>query len=276
MKNRISVTMFAYIAMTGAAFAQQSDANAGTASANQATSQRETATGKEPLPVQNKPANFWDGDDPDVASFVLHPFANKKYVKRNTQAIQDRLNELDQLTAANSKSIQDVDGQAQQGIQLASTRTKLAEDHTQDATNKAQAAYQAATAVDTRLSTYESSLGNIDKLKATNQTEIRFRPGQTVLSKQAKTALDEMAAQLKGEHSYIIEVHGFSSGRGQTAIANSRILADSVVRYLMLNYDIPSYRIYVLALGNTPVEQRTASTRVEVSVLKNDLEVAKQ
>src|SRR5262249_46776921 len=112
--------------------------------------------------------------------------------------------------------------------------------------------------------------------KSTNQTEIRFRPGQTVLSKQAKDALDQMASQLKDQHGYIIEVQGFSSGRGQTAIANSRKLADAVVRYLMLSHDVPSYRIFVLGMGNTPVESRAGTTRVEVSLLKNDVEVAKQ
>src|ERR1022692_5333465 len=67
--------------------------------------------------------------------------------------------------------------------------------------------------------------------KAGAQTEIRFRPGQTVLSKEAKDALDQMAAQLKNQRGYIIEVQGFSSGQGHAAITNSRKMADSVVRY---------------------------------------------
>ena len=85
-----------------------------------------------------------------------------------------------------------------------------------------------------------------------------------------------MATPLKDKRGYIIEVQGFSSGRGQAAIANSRKLADSVVRYLMLSHDIPSYRIFVLGMGNTPVENRAGTTRVEVSLLKNEVEVAKQ
>jgi len=272
MKNRVSLTLFLCAVLALSAFGQQPTSSTDT----QATTPHETATGKDPLPVQNKPENFWDGDDPGLAWLVLHPFASKKYVHRNTDAIRDRVNELDQLTAANSSSIKDVDSRAQQGIQLASTRTKLADDHATDATNKAQTAYQSATALNTRLSTSETSVGNVDQYKAAHQTEIRFRPGQTVLSKQAKDALDEMANQLQGQHGYIVEVQGFSSGRGQTAITNSRKLADAVVRYLMLNHDVPSYRIFVLGMGNTPVDQRAGTTRVEVSLLKNDVEVAKQ
>jgi len=125
----------------------------------------------------------------------------------------------------------------------------------------------------------EQVVGNIDQYKATNQTEIRFRPGQSVLSKNAKAALDELATPLKSQRGYIIEVQGFSSGRGQTAIAASQKMADSVVRYLVLNHDIPVYRIYVVGMGNAPVStdeaktaKRTSGGRVEISLLKNDLE----
>ena len=208
---------------------------------------------------------------------VLHPFASKEYVQRHVQPIQDRVNELDELTASNSKMIRDVDARAQQGIQLASAKTNLADEHALEAANKAQMAQQTATAVDTRLSTVETMVGNIDQYKSAPQTEIRFRPGQTVLSKQAKDALDEIATQLKNQHGYVIEVQGFSSGQGQAAIANSRKMADSVVRYLVLNHEIPAYRIYVIGMGNAPVAKRTSGARVEISVLKNDLEqTAKQ
>jgi outer membrane protein OmpA-like peptidoglycan-associated protein len=100
-----------------------------------------------------------------------------------------------------------------------------------------------------------------------------------VLSKKAKDALDEMATPLKDQHGYIVEVQGFSSGRGQAAIATSQKMADSVVRYLVLNHEIPVYRIYVVGMGNAPVAaeegtkaKRTSGGRVEISLLKNDLE----
>ena len=187
----------------------------------------------------------------------LNPFARKKYVQRQTGPIRDRLNELDELTAANSKMIKDVDSRAQQGIQLASAKANEADQHAIDAGNKAQAAQQTAAQANTRLSTVEQVVGNIDQYKATNQTEIRFRPGQSVLSKNAKAALDELATPLKSQRGYIIEVQGFSSGRGQAAIAASQKMADSVVRYLVLNHEIPVYRIYVVGMGNAPVSAAT-------------------
>ncbi len=129
------------------------------------------------------------------------------------------------------------------------------------------------------MQTVETVVSNIDQYKASNQTEIRFRPGQTVLSKNAKDALDQMAGNLKGQRGYIIEVQGFSSGKGQTAITTSQKMAESVVRYLVLNHEIPVYRIYLVGMGNAPVRRRmmpktkrVSGGRVEISLLKNDLE----
>ena len=122
-------------------------------------------------------------------------------------------------------------------------------------------------------------IGNLDQYKGTGQTEIRFRPGQTALSKTAKDALDEMAGPLKDQRGYIIEVRGFSPGHGQAAIRSSQQIADSVVRYLVLTHNIPVYRIYVMSMGNVSLAgegKPTSSARVEVSVLKNDLVTSAQ
>ncbi len=182
-------------------------------------------------------------------------------MKRQTEPIRDRVNELDELTAGNSKAIKDTDARAQAGIKLASDKADAADQHAVDAGNKATAAQQTAQQVTTRVQTVETVVGNIDQYKASNQTEIRFRPGQTVLSKNAKDALDQMASGVKGQRGYIIEVQGFSSGKGQTAITTSQKMAESVVRYLVLNHEIPVYRIYLVGMGNAPAPDRRMTRR---------------
>jgi len=288
MKNRVLVALFVAVVLALPAFAQtgstsqdQSASSQSTQAApatqtapttDQTSSATVGATGKQPLQPETR-QGFWG---------KMNPWARKKYVQRQTEPIRDRVNELDELTANNSKQIKDVDARAQQGIQLASAKANEADQHAIDAGNKAQAAQQTATQANTRLTTVEQVVGNIDQYKATTQTEIRFRPGQSVLSQNAKTALDDMATPLKNQRGYIIEVQGFSSGHGQAAIATSQKMADSVVRYLVLNHDVPVYRIYVVGMGNAPVPsasaddqsktKRTSGGRVEISLLKNDLE----
>ena len=274
----IAVVFSAVLTLPGyrqAAFAQQTNSNTA-----QPTASSQSADIREPLPAPTS-TNFWDGDDPNLANLVTHGFASKKYVRRLTLPIKDRLNELDEITIENRTKIKDIDSRAQHGIQLVSEKTSLADQHATDASTKAQAAQLAATDASTRVSTAEKMVGNVDQYKGGEQTEIRFRAGQTALSKQAKDALDAMAAPLKGQKNYIIEVRGFSSGNGQAAIAASQKMADSVSRYLVLSHQIPVYRVSVVGMGNAKVAgeaataRHTSGGRVEVNLLKNDLAAAK-
>ena len=266
----IALPLAAVLALPALAQSTSSSQDQAQPAATQQTPAGDSATGKAPLAPPSR-EGFWGR---------VNPFARKNYVKRQTEPIRDRVNELDELTSANSKSIKDTDSRAQAGIKLASDKATEADQHAVDAGNKATMAQQTAQQATTRIQTVETVVGNIDQYKASNQTEIRFRPGQTVLSKNAKEALDEMATTVKGQRGYIIEVQGFSSGKGQIAIQNSQKMAESVVRYLVLNHEIPVYRIYLVGMGNAPVgaTEDAAKTkhpnggRVEISLLKNDLE----
>lgn len=278
MKNRTLFAVLLALILAAPVFAQDNSSSQTQPAATQPASTQPAAqagaTGKEPLQPEAR-EGFWGR---------VNPFARKKYVARQTQPIRDRINELDELTAANSKAIKDTDARAQAGIQLASAKASEADQHAIDAGNKAQAAQQTAQQAHTRLNTVEQVVTNIDQYQPTTQTEILFKPGQTVLSQNAKTALDEMATPLKDQHGYVVEVQGFASGHGQVAIANSQKMAESVVRYLALNHDIPIYRIYLVGMGNAPAPSTTTAAagetkpkritggRVEISLLKNNLE----
>jgi outer membrane protein OmpA-like peptidoglycan-associated protein len=104
------------------------------------------------------------------------------------------------------------------------------------------------------------------------------------LSAQAKEALDQIADSVKDKRSYIIEVQGFAPGNSQTSIGLSQKMADSVLRYLVVDHQIPVYRIYTLGVGSTKAtpsaqgQQTDANgkpvkpfqgARVRVTVLKN-------
>ncbi|HEX7958394.1 MAG TPA: OmpA family protein [Terriglobales bacterium] len=208
----------------------------------------------------------------------LNPFARKKYVHRQLQPVRDRVNELDELTASNTKNIKDVDSRASEGIRLASNKASEADQHAVDAGNRAQQAQQLAQQTATRLQTVEQTVTSLDQYQTMSDTEIRFRPGQNVLSARAKEALDQLAEPLKNQRGYIVEVQGFSSGKGATAVENSQNMAAAVVRYLVINHEIPVYRIYTMGMGNSVVKtsdgtpaKRIRGGRVEVKLLHNSI-----
>ncbi len=205
----------------------------------------------------------------------LNPFARKKYVQNQLAPIRNRVNELDDLTAANAKEIKDVDARAQDGIRQANAKAAQADQHAVDAGDRAQQANQTALQASNRLNTVEQVVGNIDQYHAATVTEIRFRAGQTALGTKSKAALDDMAADLKGQKGYIIEVQGFSPA----GIQSSQAMANSVVRYLVEKNEVPVYRIFVMGMGNAKLPATEDSSgkpahgnRVEISLLKNNVD----
>ncbi|HLI63733.1 MAG TPA: OmpA family protein [Terriglobales bacterium] len=208
----------------------------------------------------------------------LNPFARKKYVQRQVTPIRDRVNELDDLTAENARQIKDVDARAQEGIRQADAKATLADQHAVDAANRAEQANQMATEANNHLNTVEQVVGNIDQYKPATVTEIRYRSGQTVLSRKDRSALDDMTANLQNQKGYIIQVQGFSASAGPAGVRSSQAMANAVVRYLVEKNDIPVYRIYVMGMGNArlPAEDgetsRVHGNRVEISLLKNGVD----
>lgn len=276
MKNRYLMLLPLAASLMVPAMAQQSSSSTATqqpaATATQTTQTAATAAdetaARQPLQPEIK-QGFWG---------KLNPFARKKYVERQLSPIRNRVNELDELTASNTKMLKDVDARATEGIRLASNRANEADQHAVDAGNRAQAATQTAQQASTHLQNVEQVVGNLDQYKPATQAEIRFRPGQTALSKNAKEAIDEMAANLKDQKGYVIEVQGFAPGKGSSAISSSQAMADSVVRYLVLNHEVPVYRIFVVGMGNAPVQTADGKTtklrggKVNITLLKNGVD----
>ncbi|MGA2459482.1 MAG: flagellar motor protein MotB, partial [Terriglobales bacterium] len=167
MKNRTIFALLLAVILAVPVFAQnnsappQSQPATTQASSSQTATKADSATGKDPLQPETR-EGFWGH---------VNPFARKKYVARQVQPIRDRVNELDELTAANTKAIRDTDARAQQGILLASAKANEADQHAIDAGNKAQAAQQTAQQANTRLNTVEQVVTNIDQYQPTTQAE---------------------------------------------------------------------------------------------------------
>jgi outer membrane protein OmpA-like peptidoglycan-associated protein len=222
------------------------------------------ATGK-PLPTKTN-EGFWGH---------LNPLARKKWVNRQVGPVKDRLNELDQLSAKNAGDIKDLDSRATAGIQKAQSTADGANQLATTANTQAGQASQLAQQASTRTDNLNTTVSNLDQYQPIADTEIRFRTGQTVLNAKAKAALDDVATKLQGQKGYVVEVQGYSRARGQAGIASSQQMADAVVRYLVVEHNIPVFRIYRVALGNAPVEdqsgQASRGSLVHVTLMHNSL-----
>lgn len=257
-------------ALGAPAFAQQAapppqtapQVQTGTTNSATTTDNGTYATGN-PLPTKTN-EGFWG---------KVNPFARKKWVHRQIDPIKDRLNELDQLQAKNASDIKDVDSRAQAGIHQAEATAGQASETATAANNTAQQANELAQQASQTTDKLNTTVGTLDQYHKVNDTEIRFRPGQTRLNSKAEDALNQMASQLQNQKGYIIEVAGYSHARGQAGIRSSQQMADAVARYLA-EHQVPIYRIHKVALGSaTPsdIEPVTRGTVVHVTLMENSL-----
>jgi len=218
------------------------------------------ATGK-PLQEQSK-EGFWGH---------MNPFARKKWVNRQVDPIKDQVNELDQLQAKNANDIKDVDSRAQAGIKNAMNTANTADQHAQDAANRANSANQLASNASTRTDALNTTVGNLDQYQTVSSTSVKFAAGRTTLGPTGKSDLDALATTLSGEKGYIIEVQGFS----KAGVQSSQAMADSVVRYLVTEHQVPVYRIYKTGLGKNTAQttdgEQAIVNGVRVTLLHNSL-----
>jgi OmpA family len=182
----------------------------------------------------------------------MQPFARKKWVKRQTDPINDRLTELDQVTAKNAKDIQDVDARAQAGIKQAQSTADAANQTATQAGAQAQSASTTAQGATGHVDQINTKVNGLDQYHPVSEIEVAFRGGNAVLSKSAKDQLDQLIENVNGRQGYIIELEAHSPGHGSVGIQNSQRLALVVNRYLV-EHDIPVYRLHAVALGNAQV-----------------------
>ena len=219
------------------------------------------ATGQ-PLGQQSK-EGFWGH---------VNPFARKKWVNRQVQPIRDRTNELDQLQAKNRNDIRDVDTRAQAGISKANSAAALADQHAQDAGNRANAANTLAGSANTKTDSLNGTVSSLDQYQTVSSASVAFASGRTTLGPKAKADLDDLATKLVNEKGYIVEVQGYS----KSGVANSQAMADSVVRYLVTEHQVPVYRIYKSGLGKATTTasadgEKALTNGVRVTLLHNSL-----
>jgi OmpA-OmpF porin, OOP family len=203
---------------------------------------------------------------------------SKNYVKQQTTPLINKTNELDDLTAKNSKDIKDVDARAQAGIQAVNQKTADVEQKAQAANQNATSAQQVADAANNRVGVLTNTVANLDNYHAVAETSVKFGFNRDNLTPEAKQALDQLAGSIANTKGYIIALEGNtdSVGPADYNYGLSQRRADSVIQYLASKYNVPAHKIYVIGLGkDKPVETnntkagRADNRRVDVRLMTN-------
>src|SRR5271157_322354 len=170
--------------------------------------------------------------------------ATKAYVRNQVTPVINRVNELDDVTAKNTRDIKDADTRAQQGIQQADSKAAAAG-------QAADQANQNATQAGNRVTSLAGTVENLDNYKPVTDTTVLFAFNKADLTRKDKDALDQFAQQMGSQKHYIIQVEGYtdSTGPADYNYELSQRRADAVIQYLAQKYSVPAYKIYLIGLG---------------------------
>ena len=204
--------------------------------------------------------------------------SSKNYVKQQTTPLINKTNELDDLTAKNSRDIKEVDARAQAGIQAVNTKTAEVEQKAQSAGQNAASAQQMADAANNRVGLLTNTVANLDNYRPVAETSVKFGFNRDNLTKKAQEALDQLGASIASTKGYIIALEGGTDSVGPADYNYdlSQRRANSVIQYLATKYNVPAHKIYVIGLGkDKPVETNKTSAgradnrRVDVRLMTN-------
>src|SRR6266853_5111222 len=201
----------------------------------------------------------------------------KNYVRKQTQPIVDKSNELDARTAKNNAAIHDVDSRATAGISGANTKAGEADQKALDARGRADQAQTLATQANTRADALANTVANLDNYRPVAETSVHFAFNKADLTAKAETALDQLLAEVPNTKGYLVVVEGDTDSVGSAAYNYklSERRADAVVQYLA-GKDIPARKIYLIGLGkdktaapNDTKDGRAKNRRVDVRLMTN-------
>jgi outer membrane protein OmpA-like peptidoglycan-associated protein len=210
----------------------------------------------------------------------LNPFARKKYVQGQLSPIRDRVNELDGLSADNANAVTKLDARNSAALAAANDRASQANDTANAAQQQVQQDAQQASQLNDQVSSANTKLEGVDQYQVAQRAELHFRPGPARLNADTQQQLDTFFNGLATQKGYVVEVTAYSTRKGAAGVEQSQQLADAVVRHLVLNNNIPLFRIYTMGMGNAqPASvaadggqaRSTAGGTVEIKILRNSL-----
>jgi peptidoglycan-associated lipoprotein len=207
--------------------------------------------------------------------------ATKKFVRTEVGTVNSKVDTLSGTVEQTQSRIQQDEARIGQVDQKAEAAGKSAE----TAQNSANAAQQAARQVDGKVDKVAADLtANIASGRklvyevTLSEDQGNFKFGKTLLPDEAKSRLDQVVTQLKGQQGkdvYIeIEGHTDNVGGKETNYEVGMKRAEAVKEYLYMQHQIPLHKINVISYGedkpvapNNTRAGRAQNRRVVIRVL---------
>lgn len=185
---------------------------------------------------------------------------------RNAQALDARVNPVEERVGAAEQNAQRLSGQLDELVAISNA-----------ARGGAKAAQDTADAAVTGVNATNTRITELDDFAVQSAATVNFKIGSSVLSPEAKTQLDTVAQGATGIKGFVMEVTGYADSTGNSVRnrALSQRRAEAVIQYLVENHGVPLRRILPSygygdansVADNTTKEGRAQNRRVEVKLL---------
>lgn len=182
------------------------------------------------------------------------------------------------LTAADLQAARDIQaGTAtvdSQEAQLSAQEQRLKQQEQQEA-QREQQTQQAAQQAQQSANEANQRISDLNKYQTKYKTTVYFGNDQITLAPEAKTSLDQLAAQALATNAYMIQVAGYASRSGSAALneelSNER--SNAVIAYLTRSGHIPLFRVMAPAAMGASTgggDDASMNRRVVVKVVVNE------
>lgn len=206
-----------------------------------------------------------------AAALLTSGCATKGFVRQRTDQLENKVGQLseeDRKHAERMDQTQKDLEDAERDLSATKERVTTVEGHTSEALSR--------TDRNTRgLDELRQRIANLDDYTLTGETSVLFGFDKDTLTPEARAELDRLAATTPEGKRFFIAVEGFTDPVGSETynLDLSRRRADNVVRYMVMQHNVPVYRIHVIGLGEqklvdeaTTREARAKNRRVEVRI----------
>ena len=197
--------------------------------------------------------------------------ATKGYVRSQVQPVNTKVDQAqNQIKQTNSNL-----DQTNQRLSSAETKLSATTETANAADSRSTDALNGVKENAGQINNLNSFASELDQYKNVDQTVVLFAFNSYKLTTEDEADLDKLASEAQGEKRYLITLEGFTDQTGPASynLELSRRRAESVVRYLVSQHNIPVYLIHKVGMGKADLvnngktlQDRAQSRRVEVDL----------